>query len=79
VTVALPNGRRLVAQVDGGNGHSGKRSADLHFGLGPVEPTTLLQVELHWRDSGGRVRHHTLSLSPGWHTVVLTWPVAQEG
>src|SRR5207248_910443 len=37
-TVRLPNGKRLVAQVDGGSGHSGKRSPDLHFGLGDLPP-----------------------------------------
>ena len=36
-TVHLPDGRRLVAQVDGGTGHSGKRPPDLHFGLGRVD------------------------------------------
>ena len=35
-TVFLPDGRRMSAQVDGGNGHSGKRSQDIHFGLGSV-------------------------------------------
>src|SRR5947207_13689009 len=30
----LPNGKLLAGQVDGGNGHSGKRSRELHFGLG---------------------------------------------
>ena len=29
-----PTAASLRAQVDGGNGHSGKRSFDLHFGLG---------------------------------------------
>src|SRR5262249_12446114 len=32
--VALPDGRKLVAQVDGGAGHSGRRSPDVHLGLG---------------------------------------------
>ena len=32
-TVTLPDGRRRTAQVDGGNGHSGKRAPELHFGL----------------------------------------------
>src|ERR1039458_7853898 len=35
-TVFLPDGRKMTAQVDGGNGHSGKRSQDIHFGLGSV-------------------------------------------
>lgn len=78
-TVTLPDGRRLVAQVDGGNGHSGKRSPDLHFGLGHIPDNIRLQVLLHWRDPRGRVQQQTLSLTPGWHTVVLGRPAAHEG
>lgn len=78
-TVQLPDGRRLVAQVDGGNGHSGKRSPELHFGLGESPGQALLQVTLRWRDPSGRVQQHTLALTPGWHTVLLGWPAAQEG
>jgi hypothetical protein len=78
-TVHLPDGRRLVAQVDGGNGHSGKRSPDLHLGLGHVPSHVPVQVTLYWRDPSGRVQQHPLSLTPGWHTVVLGWPMAQEG
>jgi hypothetical protein len=70
-TVHLPDGRRLLAQVDGGNGHSGKRSSDLHFGLGRLPPDTRLRVELSWRDPAGRVRRETLHLPAGWHTVLL--------
>ncbi|HYP30163.1 MAG TPA: CRTAC1 family protein [Blastocatellia bacterium] len=70
-TVRLPDGRRLVAQVDGGSGHSGKRSPALHFGLGHLSPDTKLEVELRWRDSGGRASQRTFYLSPGWHTVLL--------
>jgi enediyne biosynthesis protein E4 len=69
--VVLPDGHRLVGQVDGGNGHSGKRSFDLHFGLGPLPDGAALRVELHWRDGQGRVRTRTVSLAPGWHTVLL--------
>jgi hypothetical protein len=67
--VILPDGRLLVAQVDGGNGHSGKRSPDLHFGLDNVPSDTRIKVELRWRDRQGRVRSKMLSLLPGWHTV----------
>jgi len=67
-TVYLPNGHRMVAQVDGGNGHSGKRSQDIHFGLGDVPSGTSLRVVVRWRDSGG-VHERTLQLGPGWHTV----------
>lgn len=69
--VRLADGRCLVAQVDGGNGHSGARSHALHFGLGKVPAEAVLEVELSWRDAGGPRRqvHH---LEPGWHTVYLT-------
>jgi hypothetical protein len=72
--VRLPDGRARHAQVDGGNGHSGKRSFDLHFGLGRGEPGTPLEVELSWRDPVGRIRRETLHLAPGWLTVLLGDP-----
>ena len=34
VEAQLPDGRRLIRQVDGGNGHSGQRSPEVRFGLG---------------------------------------------
>jgi len=69
-TVRLPDGRRLVAEVDGGNGHSGKRSPDLQFGLSKLTDVQV-QVDLRWRGADGRVHEQTLALTPGWHTVVL--------
>ena len=73
-TVRLPDGRRLVAQVDGGNGHSGKRSAELHFGLGRVAPGTPLAGRDRWRDATAVAASATDDrsvLAPGWHTVLL--------
>jgi enediyne biosynthesis protein E4 len=69
--VHLPNGKQLVAQVDGGNGHSGARSHDLHFGLGNVPQDAQLQVDLHWRDMEGQIHQEVLHLSPGWKTILL--------
>ena len=74
-TVFLPGGRKMSAQVDGGNGHSGKRSQDIHFGLGGVPADTPLRVEMRWRDAAG-VHQRAAQLTPGWHTVML---VAQTG
>ena len=68
--VHLPDGRRLTAQLDGGTGHSGDRSQDLHFGLGGIGSTPL-RVELSWRDSRGAVRRTHLRLAAGWHTILL--------
>lgn len=70
VTVYLPDGRILVKQVDGGNGHSGKSSPDLHFGLGPIKAQPL-HVKFDWRDQEGTVRTRDVDLMPGWHTVLL--------
>jgi len=72
-TVYLPDGRRLVAQVDGGNGHTGRGSPDLHFGLGSLPAGTQLRVDLRWRDPGGQLHQQSVSLAPGWHTVLLGW------
>ena len=72
VTVHLPGGRRLVAQVDGGNGHSGQRAPDLHFGLGKLEVSRSLEVDVRWRGGDGRVREQRFSFDPNhWHTVLL--------
>ncbi len=79
-TVTLPDGRRRTAQVDGGNGHSGKRSPDLHFGLGDLPEGRTVAVELQWRDTGGQVQHRRIALPPGWHTILLgTAAAAGEG
>jgi enediyne biosynthesis protein E4 len=70
--VSLPDGRRLVGQVDGGSGHSGHGSPDVHFGLGTVETTRPLPVALAWRDLSGQPRQATLTMRPGRHTIELT-------
>ena len=69
--ITLPDGRRLVSQVDGGSGHSGKRSPDLHFGLGSQQNNAHFPVEISWRDSHGEVHRQTIAIGPGWHTVLL--------
>ena len=69
--VQRADGRVLVAQVDGGNGHSGVRSPELHFGLGDSGPDDPLNVEIRYRDRSGRPSALELELLPGWHTVVL--------
>jgi hypothetical protein len=66
-----PGDRVMVGQVDGGNGHSGKRSPELHFGLGRVPSDQALRVALRWRDGRGRINAVTRWMKPGWYTVVL--------
>jgi hypothetical protein len=74
--VKRPEGRTLVAQVDGGSGHSGGRSPDLHFGLGAIDKAQPVEVELTWRDREGTVHRRDLSVVPGWHEVELRSSVA---
>jgi len=69
-TVWLPDGREMVSQVDGGSGHSGKSSPDLHFGLGPIPSSTSLRVSVRWRDAAG-IHEQFEQLHPGRFTVVL--------
>jgi hypothetical protein len=70
-SITLPDGRRIVAQSDGGSGHSGKRSPDVQFGLGQMAPGTKINAALRWRDSTGAVKSRTIALTPGWYTVLL--------
>jgi hypothetical protein len=72
VTVTRPDGRVLTRQVDGGNGHSGKRGPDVHFGLG--ETRGPFDVRVDWRDPEGRVRRQYFKLEPGWYTLILGRP-----
>jgi hypothetical protein len=70
-TLHFPDGRLMVQQVDTGNGHSGKRSPELHFGLGHLSASTPVAVDLAWRDTNGAVHRETLHLTPGLHTILL--------
>jgi enediyne biosynthesis protein E4 len=75
VVVRLPDGRTIVREVDGGNGHSGKRSPDIHIGLGPrlALPDTV-EVEVSWRSNASRVSSQQFNLAIGAHSVVLVTP-----
>jgi hypothetical protein len=73
VAVRLPDGRERVAQIAG---NAGKRSPDIHLGLGPV---TEAPVEIHWRDPDGIAQEETFQLKAGWHTIRLGWPVDRKG
>jgi hypothetical protein len=70
VRVTTADGRVLLGRVDGGSGHSGKRSQDVHIGLGEGV-TGPVRVSLSWRDRTGQVHEQDLRLTPGWHTFEL--------
>jgi hypothetical protein len=67
----LASNHRWIGQVDGGNGHSGQRSPDIHVGLGVI-PNKSVNVHFRWRDRMGVVREaNTAGLAPGWYTIYL--------
>ena len=70
VTVTAADGRKQVTQLDGGGGHGGKRSFEVHAGLGDASGP--VHVELRWRDLNGGLHTETQQLSPGTHSLVLT-------
>jgi hypothetical protein len=69
--MSLADGRKLIGQVDGGNGHSGRRSPDIHFGLGQWDKSKPARVEVRWRERKGTIEQREYQFAPGWHTVVL--------
>lgn len=71
IKAKLSNGRRLVGQVDGGTGHSGRRSPDIHFGLGNWNSLNPIDIEISWRDDTGKVQQQTVRVMPGWRTIEL--------
>jgi hypothetical protein len=76
VRITTADGHTQIAQLDGGGGHSGKRSFDVFFGLGDAGGKPV-SAALSWRDTDGTVHHQTLDLSSGWHDVLLTTHAAE--
>ncbi|WP_020670843.1 CRTAC1 family protein [Amycolatopsis nigrescens] len=70
VCVTTADGRKFIGRVDGSSGHSGRRSHEVHIGLGE-DVTGPLQVNLQWRDSSGQPRQQDITTSTGWHSYQL--------
>ncbi|MFJ9431947.1 CRTAC1 family protein [Streptomyces sp. NPDC101490] len=77
VTVTLADGTRRISRVDGGGGHSGKRSHEVHIGLGE-QGDTPVQVRLKWRDRSGQTHEKELRLAPGRHALELSSDVKEK-
>jgi hypothetical protein len=77
VRLVRQDGRVLIAEVDGGGGHTGRRSPDVLLGLGPSRGES--EVTIRYRLSASGVETRTLKLKPGWHTVTLGVPDVAEG
>ena len=76
VKITTADGHTQIAQLDGGGGHSGKRSFDVFFGLGAGGGKPV-SAALCWRDTSGAVHQQTLDLSSGWHDLMLTTHAAE--
>jgi hypothetical protein len=70
VEITTPAGRRFIGAVDGGGGHTGKRSNEVFTGLGPGVDGPV-DVRLRWRDRAGQVHEQDLRLTPGRHRLAL--------
>jgi enediyne biosynthesis protein E4 len=60
--ITLADGRKLIGQVTGGNGHSGGSAPELHFGLGKIAPGAPVRVDVTWRTPSGDVMKTTQSI-----------------
>ena len=67
----LASDKQLVGYVNGGNGHSGVDSNEIHFGLGNIKANAIIKIQLKWIDSSGNKQEEILSLSQGWHRINL--------
>ncbi len=74
VKITTPQGTQ-ISQLDGGGGHVGFRSFDVHFGLGSYAGP--VSVQIRWRDADGVLRQQALSLRPGIHNLMLTGTVKE--
>jgi enediyne biosynthesis protein E4 len=69
VEITTPTGKQ-ISQLDGGGGHGGYRSFQVHFGLGSYTGPVTAQVK--WRDAQGQPHQQTEQFTPGTHTLVLS-------
>jgi hypothetical protein len=69
VTITTPSGKQ-ISQLDGGGGHGGYRSFEVHFGLGSYHGP--VSVALHWRTADGQLHQQTVTVEPGVHCLELS-------
>jgi hypothetical protein len=75
--VTIGPGKVMRDQVDGGSGHAGRSSPQIHMGLGSIPQDQSIEVTLMWRDAQGQAQKQMIDVTPGWHTIVLGSPSAK--
>ena len=78
VEAVVADGRKHVAQVDGGSGHSGHRSPEIHIGLGQLAASNVVNVAVKWRSAGGKIETRSMGLAPGRHTISLKTSISAQ-
>lgn len=71
--VRFKDGSSLIRYVDGGNGHSGRNSHEIHFSFEESRLKDVDHVELEWRKSDGAIARANVNIQPGWHTLYLPY------
>ncbi len=71
IKVILPDGRIMPGFVEGGNGHSGKNSNEVFFGVGNISVEQKLKIVFQWRNARGIIQKKSIELKSGWHTIIL--------
>lgn len=70
VSLEMPTAKRKIGYVDGGNGHSGQQSSDIHFGVAQ-QTAAPYTATIKWRDFDGNVQTTTLKVFQKWQTILL--------
>jgi hypothetical protein len=76
VRLTTADGTTHLSQLDGGGGHTGKRSFDVVFGLGQGGDAPVT-ADISWRDSTGGTHQQTVQLAAGVHTLCLDHAVME--
>jgi len=72
VTLTTDAGDEKRTFVDGGNGHGGQSSSDVHLGIG-ADAGSEHTATITWRDAEGTTQSTRVDVGTGWNTVVLPW------
>ena len=71
MVLIMESNEKRLSYVDGGSGHSGIRSPQVHFGLGNVNSNKKHKVEVKWRDFNGETHLSEFMVASGNHKIIL--------
>lgn len=75
VRISVPGHGTQISQLDGGGGHSGRRSFEVRFGLGSYNGPVNTRID--WCDGQGHKHTQALQLAPGDHRLLLGGSVTE--